>query len=158
MADQACDHVYSQSRQSVLFCLQSDSSVLSYWGTLEGMWEVWFMVWYGGSNIDKQRLKTNDKLFSFYYQLIANVLFNCLCVSVTVVMWSIQIKNWKKKTVSFVLSSSFIIKNFIYDNCFYDLIGSLKLEFHLTMMWLFFVFEFARERVFGWIPWLIDKW
>ena len=113
MADQACDHVYSQSHQSVLFCLQSDSSVLSYWGTLEGMWEVWFMVWYGGSNIDKQRLKTNDKLFSFYYQLIANVLFNCQCVSVTVVMWSIQIKNWKKKkTVSFVLSSFFYHKKF----------------------------------------------
>ena len=45
--------------------------------------------------------------------------------------------------------------NFIYGNCFYDLIGSFKLHLHLTMKWLFFVFELARGCIFRWIPWLL---
>ena len=44
--------------------------------------------------------------------------------------------------------------SFTVYNCFYDLIGSFKLDLHLTMMWLFFVFELVRGRVFGWVPWL----
>ena len=46
----------------------------------------------------------------------------------------------------------YVLVIYLHGNCFYNLIGSLKLDLHLTMMWSFFVFELARGRVFGWIP------
>ena len=64
---------------------------------------------------------------------------------------------WFNCLFTFGISGALLCGNliFIYGNCFYDLIGFFKLDLHLTIMWLFFVFELTRGRVFGWIPWLI---
>ena len=40
---------------------------------------------------------------------------------------------------------------FSYGNCFYNLIGSYKLDLHLTMMWLYFVFKLERGLIFGFL-------
>ena len=50
-----------------------------------------------------------------------------------------------------LLMLHFAVIWFSYGNCFYNLIGSYKLDLHLTMMWLYFVFKLERGLIFGFL-------